>query len=150
MNALSLWLSQLWDWVAWGNAQLRHVAYYATMVTFLGVVWQLLLVWRQSRPVRVFVVNDDSLARERAPIGALPRRFATRAEINGLVSQAAGGATLDLSRFRFNYKVRSVIEVPLPKSSYWMVVPSNPNAPAAALQDAAPQDVVSPAASQSA
>ena len=143
-------LPEIWTWVVWGNEQLRHVAYYATVITFLGVAYQLYRLWRSSRRVRILVVNADSRARkkERTEIGRVPRRHVTRAEINGLVSQAAGGARLDLSRFRFDYKVRRRIVVELPEESYQLVVgprsaaaPVPAGTPDPAIVEAAPADV---------
>jgi hypothetical protein len=142
MEIFHLFGQETWAWITWGNSQLQHVAYYATMVTFLGVAWQLFTAWRQTWLVRIFVVNADSATEERTEVGLLPRRHVTRAEINGLVSQAAGGARLDFSCFRFDYKVRSSIDVALPEASYLLVIRSrSPDRPQESNPLASPNDL---------
>ena len=123
MQIFALSGTDIWSWVVWGNEQLRNVAYYASMITFLGVVWQLYMAWRASWQVQVFAVNDDdkSTPKENLEIGRLPRRLVTRAEINGLTGQAAGGKSLDLTRHRFNYKIGKTATIALPAASFALV-----------------------------
>ena len=113
--------TESWKLIAWGNDKLRNVAYYATIITFLGVMYNLFSHWYSWRRVKIIVVNAGS-PRERRVIGDLPRKSVTRAEVMGFVSQAAGGATLNFRKFKFDYDFRRKVEVMLPDESYRAVV----------------------------
>jgi hypothetical protein len=105
--------TQLRTWIAWGNSQLRDALAYAT---FVGVMYQVIMFWRTRRLVTIVAVNRD--ASERREIAKVPASFASRAEIMGLVAQAAGGERLDFSGFSFDYKFRREVLVRLPEESF--------------------------------
>lgn len=104
----------VWHWIAWGNSHLRDVLSYAT---FIGVMYTVWGFWRARRIVTIYVVNDESTPRERREVARLPASFVSRAEVMGLVAQAAG-QRLDFTRFGFDYQYRTVIEVLLPAESF--------------------------------
>lgn len=109
-----LWTA-IWAWVTWGNANLRDVLAYAT---FFGVMYTVWSFWRSRRMITIYAINVESGEGERREIAKVPASFVTRAEVMGLVGQAAAGERLDLSKFNFDYKPTTVIEVPLPAESF--------------------------------
>src|SRR5436190_9027624 len=98
----------LWEWVTWGNANLRDVLAYAT---FIGVTYTVWSFWHSRRIVAIYAVNDDDPNRKRREIAKVPASFVSRAEVAGLVAQIAAGERLDFSRFVFDYRPRRVVEV---------------------------------------
>jgi hypothetical protein len=107
--------AQVWAWIAWGNSQLRDVLAYAT---FIGVMYQIVTFWRTRRLVTIIAANRDSPSDPGREIAKVPASFASRAEIVGLVAQAAGGERLDFSGFAFDYKFRRQVVVQLPADSF--------------------------------
>jgi hypothetical protein len=108
-------MSSIWQWLAWGEGILRILLPYAT---FVGVAYTTWTFWRSRRKVSIYAVNDDSPGRERREIARVPASLVSRAEVNGLVAQAAAGHRLDLSRFVFHYPPGKIVEVPLPAESF--------------------------------
>lgn len=112
--------AELWQWVTWGNDYLRGVVAYGT---FAGVMYTVWSFWRSQSKVAIIVVNGDSSSGERRQIARVPRSFVSRAEVMGVVGKAAGGETLDFTRFVFDYKVRKQVIVVLPENSFRKVAP---------------------------
>jgi len=109
------WWQSAWQWLTWGNDHLRSVLAY---LTFFGVMYTVWSFWRSRRLVTIYAVNDDSPKRERVEIGKVPASFVSRAEVAGLVGQAAAGERLDLSRFVFDYRPKRTVNVRLPAESF--------------------------------
>jgi hypothetical protein len=111
---------QVWSWIAWINSQLRDVVAITTFVvsitTLLGVMYQVWMFRRTTRLVTVIVVNRES--QERREIAKVPASFVSRAEVMGLVAQAAGGERLDFAGFAFDYKFHDQVVVELPAESF--------------------------------
>ena len=111
---------QVWSWIVWINSQLRDVIVIATflsaLATFFGVMYQIKVLLRTRRLVRIVVANGES--GERREIAQIPARFVSRAEVMGLVAQAAGGERLDFSGFAFDYKFENQVTVELPAESF--------------------------------
>jgi hypothetical protein len=120
MNILTSSWTEAWNLIVWGNGQLQNIAYYVTIITFLGVMYNLFHVWKSRRPVKIIVVNAER-PEERSVIGTIPRKMVTRAEVMGFVGKAAGGETLNFQQFKFDYNFRKQIEVILPTQSYCAV-----------------------------
>jgi hypothetical protein len=114
-TTVAQWWTTTWQWIVWGNGNLRDVLAYAT---FFGVMYTVWSFWRSRRLVTVYVVNDDNPKSERREIAKVPVSFVSRAEVVGLVAQVAAGQRLDFSRFRFNYQLRRTVIVRLPQESF--------------------------------
>ena len=71
-------------------------------------------------------MNDDSPGRERRRIAQVPASFVSRAEVMGLVAQAAGGERLDFSRFVFVYRLAKTVIVRLPDESFHKISANEP------------------------
>ena len=122
---LAQWWVDAWKWIVWGNSNLRDVLAYATFVGVMYTVWSF---WRSRRTVTVYAVNDDSPGRERRTIAQVPASFVSRAEVMGLVAQAAGGERLDFSRFVFDYRLAKTVVVCLPEESFQKISANQPAA----------------------
>jgi hypothetical protein len=107
-----------WPWLTWGNDFLRGVVAYGT---FVGVMYTAWGFWRSRGKVAIMAVNADDPSAERRLIAKVPRSFMSRAEVMGLVGQAAGGERLDFTRFVFDYKARKRVVVVLPDESFHML-----------------------------
>jgi hypothetical protein len=104
---------QIWGWITWVNSQLRDVL---AIATFIGVMYQIWMFWHTKRLVSIIVANRDS--KERREIAKVPASFVSRAEVMGLVAQAAGGERLDFSGFAFDYKFHHQVIVELSPESF--------------------------------
>ena len=99
------------DLVAW-------IGTIASVLTLLGVAWGGAAWLRANRKVTIVVTCNGN----EKLIATLPARLITRGEINGLVSQKAGPARLDLSNFQFDYyKVNKKVSVPLSQTDFDLV-----------------------------
>ena len=81
-----------------------------------GIAWTVRAMLRDRRHVAIIVRNGTS--GDQKILARIPARFVSRAEIMGLVSQAAGAPRLDFSRFKFDYDFREEVVVELPEESY--------------------------------
>ncbi|MEK7509559.1 MAG: hypothetical protein AAB605_02490 [Patescibacteria group bacterium] len=81
-----------------------------------GIYWTVRELLRSRRHVAIIVRN--STTGDQKELARIPARFVSRAEVMGLVSQAAGAPRLDFSRFKFDYEFREEIVVELPEESY--------------------------------
>ncbi|MEQ1697324.1 MAG: hypothetical protein ABL901_15940 [Hyphomicrobiaceae bacterium] len=115
----------IWSALVHGGDVLRVLQPYAIIGTFFGMIWSMFKLWRISRgwrAVAVVVVHAETGARK--TVATLPWHFATRAEVLGLVANFAKGTErLDYSLFRYDYKYRREILVPLPASAFDRVEP---------------------------
>lgn len=76
----------------------------------------LVLMLRERREVKILARNATS--GEQKQVARIPARFVSRAEILGIVAQAAGGGRLDFSSFRFDHHFSSEVVVELPEESF--------------------------------
>ncbi len=112
-------LAGLWNWVLWGAVEMQPVQPYAIVGTFVGMVWNTWNMWRIRhgwRVVRIVAVETDS--KERRHIADVPWQFVTRAEVQGLVANAAKGERLDFGQFQFDYAFQRELIVNLPPDSF--------------------------------
>lgn len=71
--------------------------------TFLGVFWTLWIMYRDRQLITIIARCADGRERE---IGKIPRRFVTRAEVQGWVSKQTGPGWRDFRKFNPDYKFR--------------------------------------------
>lgn len=70
--------------------------------------------WRGAQKVAIVASDGD----RKKIVSRLPRRAVTRAEVLGLVAQAAGGARLDFSGFDLDYDFGNEVVVPLTAADF--------------------------------
>jgi hypothetical protein len=109
-------LNSYWDWLRWGTDVFRAVQPWAIVGTFIATIWTVWNMLRGWRVVRIIAVETDTM--ERKHIADLPWQFATRAEVQGLVANAARGERLDFGQFQFDYAFRKELIVRLPQESF--------------------------------
>jgi hypothetical protein len=96
---------------------------YAVIGSFVGICWTVFQMWKfrdSWRAVEIKIQRADST--DRHSVASIPWRFASRAEVQGLIANAAGGERLDFSSFHFDYKYRRAIIVPLPNDQYDLIL----------------------------
>ena len=71
--------------------------------TFLGVFGSLWIMYRDRQLITIVARCSDNRERE---IGRIPRRFVTRAEVQGWVSKQTGPGWRDFRKFNPDYKFR--------------------------------------------
>lgn len=76
----------------------------------------LVLMLRERREVKILA--RSATTGEQKQVASVPARFVTRAEVLGIVAQAAGGGRLDFSSFRFDHHFSSEVVVDLPDESF--------------------------------
>ena len=81
-----------------------------------GIYFTVRELLRTRRNVAIVVRN--STTGDQKQLALIPARFVSRAEVMGLVSQAAGAPRLNFSEFRFDYNFGDEIVINLPEESY--------------------------------
>lgn len=95
---------------------------FALLFTFIGTLYTCYQIYRmKDRWRRVRIIAVDTQSGDRKFVAELPWQLATRAELQGLVANAARGQRLDFSQFEFDYRFRPEIEVRLPQQSFALV-----------------------------
>ena len=117
-NFLSEWSAYLDAVQAVNGYYLTHFSALSQFVTFVTAVVAIVKWGRLQRSATIFVVNVDDLEKPRKKIGCVSARFLSRAEVNGVISQRAGGVRLDFSQSKFDYRFRNEIAIGLPNASY--------------------------------
>lgn len=76
----------------------------ANAIQLFGFAGIVVTVWRMSRDrqmIAIWVACEDG---RRKPIGEIPRRVLTRAEVTGWISMKAGRPRLDFTKFNPDYR----------------------------------------------